>query len=145
MFCDLIGSTALSQQLDPEDLRDQLRAYQDASAAVVTRYEGFIAKYMGDGILVYFGYPQAHEDDAERSINTSLGIVEAVNRLPYNLSVRIGIATGMVVVGDVVVVVLQGLRIGNAVRFGIEVVAENRTGSRIGVPGPVVGQRTGED
>lgn len=102
MFCDLVGSTALSQQLDPEDLRDQFRAYQNACANVITRYEGFIAKYMGDGILAYFGYPQAHEDDAERSIIASLGIVEAVKSLPYNLSVRIGIATGMVVVGDVV-------------------------------------------
>lgn len=102
MFCDLVGSTALSQQLDPEDLRNILRAYQAACAGVVTRYEGFIAKYMGDGVLVYFGYPQAHEDDAERSINAGLGIVEAVKRLPHDLSVRVGIATGMVVVGDVV-------------------------------------------
>ena len=65
MFCDLVGSTALSSQLDPEDMRDVIRSYQDACAGVVARYEGFVAKYMGDGVLVYFGYPTAHEDDAE--------------------------------------------------------------------------------
>ncbi len=102
MFCDLVGSTALSARLDPEDMRDVLRVYQDVCAAVVRRYEGFVAKYMGDGILVYFGYPQAHEDDAERAINAGLGIVEAVRELKRDLSVRIGIATGMVVVGDIV-------------------------------------------
>ena len=102
MFCDLVGSTALSARLDPEDMREVLRAYQDACAAVVMRYEGFVAKYMGDGVLVYFGYPQAHEDDAERAINAGLGIVEAVKGLERDLSVRIGIATGMVVVGDIV-------------------------------------------
>ncbi len=102
MFCDLVGSTALSARLDPEDMREMLRAYQDACAAVVMRYEGFVAKYMGDGILVYFGYPRAHEDDAERSINSGLGIVEAVKGLERGLSVRIGIATGIVVVGDIV-------------------------------------------
>ncbi len=102
MFCDLVGSTALSAKLDPEDMREILRAYQDACAQVVKRYEGFVAKYMGDGILVYFGYPQAHEDDAERSINSGLGIVEAVKGLERGLSVRIGIATGIVVVGDIV-------------------------------------------
>ncbi len=78
MFCDLVGSTALSTRLDPEDMREVLRVYQDTCAAVVIRYEGFVAKYMGDGVLVYFGYPQAHEDDAERAINAGLGIVEAV-------------------------------------------------------------------
>jgi class 3 adenylate cyclase len=102
MFCDLVGSTALSARLDPEDMRELLRAYQDACAAVVMRYEGFVAKYMGDGVLVYFGYPQAHEDDAERAINAGLGIVEAVRELKRDLSVRIGVATGMVVVGDIV-------------------------------------------
>ncbi len=99
MFCDLVGSTALSSRLDPEDMREVLRAYQDACAGVVTRYEGFVAKYMGDGVLVYFGYPTAHEDDAERAINTGLGIIEALAR---DLAVRIGVATGMVVVGDIV-------------------------------------------
>ncbi len=102
MFCDLVGSTALSSKLDPEDMRDLIRAYQDACAGVVTRYEGFVAKYMGDGVLVYFGYPTAHEDDAERAINAGLGIVEAVGELDHDLAVRIGIATGMVVVGDIV-------------------------------------------
>ncbi len=102
MFCDLVGSTALSSQLDPEDLRDVIRAYQDACAAVVARYEGFVAKYMGDGVLVYFGYPTAHEDDATRAISTGLGIVEAVATLGRGLAVRVGIATGTVVVGDIV-------------------------------------------
>ena len=102
MFCDLVGSTALSSQLDPEDMRDVIRAYQDACAGVVTRYEGFIAKYMGDGVLVYFGYPTAHEDDAEHAINAGLGIVEAVAALERDLAVHIGIATGTVVVGDIV-------------------------------------------
>ncbi len=102
MFCDLVGSTALSSQLDPEDMRDVIRAYQDACAGVVNLYEGFVAKYMGDGVLVYFGYPTAHEDDAERAINSGLGIVEAVKELEGDLAVRIGIATGMVVVGDIV-------------------------------------------
>ncbi len=102
MFCDLVGSTALSARLDPEDMRDVIRSYQDACAGVVTRYEGFVAKYMGDGVLVYFGYPTAHEDDAERALNAGLGIVEAVGDLEGDLQVRIGIATGMVVVGDIV-------------------------------------------
>ena len=102
MFCDLVGSTALSATLDPEDMRDVIRAYQDACAGVVTRYEGFVAKYMGDGVLVYFGYPTAHEDDAERAINTGLGIVEAIAALEHDLAVRVGIATGTVVVGDIV-------------------------------------------
>ena len=102
MFCDLVGSTKLSTELDPEDMRDVIRSYQDACAGVVKRYEGFVAKYMGDGVLVYFGYPTAHEDDAERAINAGLGIVEAVKQLEGDLAVRIGIATGMVVVGDIV-------------------------------------------
>ncbi len=102
MFCDLVGSTALSSQLDPEDMRDVIRSYQDACAGVVTRYDGFVAKYMGDGVLVYFGYPTAHEDDAERAINTGLEIVEAVSELPDDVAVRIGIATGTVTVGDIV-------------------------------------------
>ena len=102
MFCDLVGSTALSSRLDPEEMRDVVRAYQDACASVVTRYGGFVAKYMGDGALVYFGYPEAHEDDAERSVYAGLGIVEAVHKLDGDLAVRIGIATGIVVVGDIV-------------------------------------------
>ena len=106
MFCDLVGSTALSERLDPEDLREVIHTYQDCCAGVIARFGGFIARYMGDGILVYFGYPQAHEDDAERAIRAGLGIVEAVRELrPLDdlaLQVRIGIATGLVVVGDMI-------------------------------------------
>ena len=104
MFCDLVGSTALSTQLDPEDMREVIRAYQDACAGVITRFEGFVAKYMGDGVLAYFGFPRAHEDDAERAVRAGLALVEAVARLPAPeaLSARIGIATGLVVVGDLV-------------------------------------------
>ena len=85
MFCDLVGSTALSTQLDTEDYRDLIRAYQDACAGVVARFDGFIAKFMGDGVLIYFGWPQAHEDDAARAINTGLGITEAVQALTDGL------------------------------------------------------------
>jgi class 3 adenylate cyclase/predicted ATPase len=106
MFCDLVGSTALSTRLDPEDYRDLIRAYQDACAGVVARFDGFIAKFMGDGVLVYFGWPRAHEDDPERAINAGLGITEAVRAITdganSQLSVRTGIATGRVVVGDIV-------------------------------------------
>src|SRR5712691_1887852 len=108
MFCDLVGSTALSEQLDPEELRDVVRAYQQTSAAVIDHFEGHIAQYLGDGLLVYFGYPVAHEDDAQRAVRTALGIVEAVQHLsfptiplPRPLQVRIGIHTGVVVVGAV--------------------------------------------
>ena len=104
MFCDLVGSTALSERLDPEDLREVIHTYQECCAGVVERFGGFIARYMGDGLLVYFGYPQAHEDDAERAIRAGLGIVEAVGGLrpgdDLTLQVRIGIATGLVVAGD---------------------------------------------
>jgi len=110
MFCDLVGSTRLSRQLDPEELRDINRIYQDAAKAAIERYEGYIARYMGDGVLAYFGYPRAHEDDAERSIRAGLELVEAVANLDRNaarghavdLAVRVGIATGPVVVGDIV-------------------------------------------
>ena len=108
MFCDLVGSTALSAQLDPEELRILVQAYQEACAAIITRYTGQIAQYLGDGLLVYFGYPLAHEDDAQRAVHTGLGIVEAIAtlsvprnlRLPFPLQVRIGIHTGLVVVGE---------------------------------------------
>src|SRR5713101_9476311 len=108
MFCDLVGSTALSEQLDPEDWREVVRAYQAAGAAVISRYEGRIAQYLGDGLLVYFGYPTAHEDDAQRAVHAGLGIVGAMPalplprnvRLPQPLRVRIGIHTGPVVVGE---------------------------------------------
>jgi class 3 adenylate cyclase len=105
MFCDLVGSTPLSAQLDPEDLREVISAYHRAVAEVVAGFDGFVAKYMGDGILVYFGYPRAHEDDAERTIRAGLDVVDAVGRLDVksvNLQARVGIATGLVVVGDLI-------------------------------------------
>jgi class 3 adenylate cyclase/predicted ATPase/ABC-type transport system involved in cytochrome c biogenesis ATPase subunit len=104
MFCDLVGSTPLASRLDPEDLRDVIGAYHRAVAEVVGRFDGFVAKYMGDGVLAYFGYPRAHEDAAERAVRAGLALVEAVPRLELaaevGLQVRIGIATGLVVVGD---------------------------------------------
>jgi class 3 adenylate cyclase/tetratricopeptide (TPR) repeat protein len=106
MFCDLAGSTALSARLDPEDMRQVIRAYQDACSGVVARYDGFVAKFMGDGILAYFGFPHAHEDDAERAVRAGLEISSVVGALETRakdkLHVRIGIATGLVVVGDLV-------------------------------------------
>jgi class 3 adenylate cyclase len=102
MFCDLVGSTALSVRFDPEELREELRAYQNACSGVVARYDGFVAKFMGDGVLAYFGYPRAHEDDAERAVRAGLEIAAAVTRLETRgterPAVRIGIATGLVVV-----------------------------------------------
>jgi class 3 adenylate cyclase len=108
MFCDLVGSTALSTGMDPEDLRDVIASYQSRCSAAIRRYDGFVAKYMGDGILVYFGYPRAHEDEAERSVRAGLDIVEAMAELNaavprppgVELAVRIGIASGPVIVGD---------------------------------------------
>jgi class 3 adenylate cyclase/predicted ATPase len=105
MFCDLVGSTALSFQLDPEDLREVIGAYHSCVAQTIGRYEGFVAKYMGDGVLVYFGYPQAHEDDAERAVRAGLALVNAAAEIATThckLSVRIGIGTGIVVVGDLI-------------------------------------------
>jgi len=103
MFCDLVGSTALSTQLDPEDLRDVIAAYHKCAATVVARFGGFIAKYMGDGVLIYFGYPEANEADAENAVRTALAMVEAVGALAAGKhQVRIGIATGLVVVGELV-------------------------------------------
>jgi len=106
MFCDLVGSTAMSARLDPEDMREVIRAYQDACSGAVARYDGFVAKFMGDGVLAYFGFPRAHEDDAERAVRAGLDIVSGVAKLETPakaaLQVRIGIATGIVVVGDVV-------------------------------------------
>ena len=81
MFCDLVGSTALSTGMDPEDLRDVIASFQSRCSAAIRRYDGFVAKYMGDGILVYFGYPRAHEDEAERSVRTGLDIVDAMAEL----------------------------------------------------------------
>jgi class 3 adenylate cyclase len=105
MFCDLVGSTALSTQLDPEDLRVLLGAYHLAVKQAVTAFDGFVAKYMGDGVLVYFGYPRAHEDDAERAIRAGLRAIGAVSQLDgrgAKLQARVGIATGFVVVGDLI-------------------------------------------
>jgi class 3 adenylate cyclase len=104
MFADLVGSTALSARMDPEDLREVISAYQKCIAETVRRFGGFVAKYMGDGVLVYFGYPQAHEDDAERAVRAGLELVSAVSVLKTHapLQTRVGIATGMVVVGDLI-------------------------------------------
>jgi class 3 adenylate cyclase len=104
MFSDLVGSTALSARMDPEDLREVISAYQKCVAETVQRFGGFVAKYMGDGVLIYFGYPQAHEDDAERAVRAGLELVAAVAALKTHapLQTRVGIATGLVVVGDLI-------------------------------------------
>ena len=104
MFSDFVGSTALSARMDPEDLREVISAYQKCVAETVQRFGGFVAKYMGDGVLVYFGYPQAHEDDAERAVRAGLELVAAVGALKTHapLQTRVGIATGLVVVGDLI-------------------------------------------
>ena len=104
MFSDLVGSTALSARMDPEDLREVISAYQTCIARTVERFGGFVAKYMGDGVLIYFGYPQAHEDDAERAVRAGLELVAAVSDLKTHASLqtRLGIATGLVVVGDLI-------------------------------------------
>jgi len=103
MFCDLVGSTALSTRLDPEDLREVIGAYHRTVAEIIAEFDGFVSRYMGDGVLVYFGYPQAHEDDAERAVRAGLSAIAAVGRLDVKsvkLQARVGIATGLVVVGD---------------------------------------------
>ena len=106
MFCDLVGSTELSARLDPEDMGALIRTYQESCAERVKQWEGHVAKYMGDGVLVYFGYPRAHEDDAERAVRAGLALIEAVGRMTVSsdetLAARIGIATGLVMVGDLV-------------------------------------------
>src|ERR1700730_16411541 len=105
MFCDLVGSTPMSSRLDPEDLREVIAAYHRAVAEVITRLDGFVSRYMGDGVLAYVGYPQAHEDDAERAVRAGLGAIGAVSRLyvkSVKLQTRVGIATGLVVVGDLI-------------------------------------------
>ena len=113
MFCDLVGSTALSEQLDPEELREVVRAYQATCTDAVQRYAGHIAQHLGDGLLVYFGYPAAHEDDAQRAVRTGLEILARLQtlnarlqpaikeRLPHPIQVRIGIHTGLVVIGEI--------------------------------------------
>ena len=104
MFSDLVGSTALSTRMDPEDLREVISAYQKCVAETVGRFGGFVAKYMGDGVLVYFGFPQAHEHDAERAVRAGLELVASVGALKTHapLQTRVGIATGLVVVGDLI-------------------------------------------
>jgi class 3 adenylate cyclase/tetratricopeptide (TPR) repeat protein len=104
MFADLVGSTELSQKLDPEDLQEVIRAYQDTTKAVIEQNGGFVARYMGDGVLAYFGYPQAHEDDTERSIRAGIELAERIPKLGMvaELAVRVGIATGPVVVGEMI-------------------------------------------
>src|SRR5215469_6621391 len=104
MFCDLVGSTELSTRFDPEDLREIVGAYHRCVSDTVGRFGGFVAKYMGDGVLIYFGYPEAHEDDAERAARAGLAVISAVGRLITQepLNVRIGIASGLVVGGDLI-------------------------------------------
>jgi class 3 adenylate cyclase/predicted ATPase len=106
MFCDMVGSTDLSRQLDPEDLREVIRRYQDAVTGAVTRYEGYVARFVGDGVLAYFGWPQAHEDQAERAVRAGLNAVIAVEGIRLNggqqLQARVGIASGLVVIGDLI-------------------------------------------
>jgi class 3 adenylate cyclase len=104
MFADMVGSTALSARMDPEDLREVISTYQKCVAETVRRFAGFVAKFMGDGVLVYFGYPHAHEDDAERAVRAGLELVAAVGDLKTHaaLQTRVGIATGLVVVGDLI-------------------------------------------
>ena len=106
MFVDLVGSTALSSRLDPEEMREVLRSYQNTVAGELARFEGHVAKFLGDGVLAYFGWPRAHEDEAERAVRAGLAAAEAVARLTTPtgspLVARVGIATGLVVVGDLV-------------------------------------------
>ena len=106
MFCDLVGSTELSARLDPEDMGALIRTYQESCAEGVKQWEGHVAKYMGDGVLAYFGYPRAHEDDAERAVRAGLALIDAVGRMTVSsgetLAARVGIATGLVMVGDLV-------------------------------------------
>src|SRR5262249_8172978 len=108
MFCDLVESTKLSSQLDPEEYREVVRAYEQVCSEVITRFDGHIAQLLGDGLLIYFGYPQAHEDDAHRAVRTGLGILAAMEDLHtrlkqdkgITLAMRLGIHTGLVVVGE---------------------------------------------
>src|SRR5512143_653829 len=104
MFSDLVGSTALSARMDPEDLRELNSAYHKCVAEAVRRFGGFVARYFGDGVLVYFGYPQAHEDDADRAVRAGLEVIASVIALktPVSLQTRVGIATGLAVVGDLI-------------------------------------------
>lgn len=106
MFCDLVDSTVLSQRLDPEEFHRLIQSYQDVCSDIITRYEGHIAQYLGDGLLVYFGYPLAHEDDAQRAVRAAMEIIRAIQglavseQLDQTIELRIGIHTGMVVIGE---------------------------------------------
>ena len=104
MFSDLVGSTALSTRMDPEELREVISAYQACVAETVRRFGGYVAKYMGDGVLVYFGYPEAHENDAERAVRAGLDVIAALTALKIRepLQTRVGLATGLVIVGDLI-------------------------------------------
>jgi class 3 adenylate cyclase len=109
MLCDLVGSTALSQQLDPEELRDVMSTYREACGRAINRFDGYVAQYLGDGLLAYFSYPAAHEDDAERAVRAGLGAIEELQALndrnrqtgSVEMQIRVGIHTGLVVVGDI--------------------------------------------
>jgi class 3 adenylate cyclase len=108
MFCDLVGSTSLSAQLDPEELRDVMQQYQETCTTVIQRYAGYIAQHLGDGLLVYFGYPVAREDDAQRAVRAGIEIIDALRasplqhrQLPIPIQVHIGIHTGLVVIGEI--------------------------------------------
>jgi len=104
MFCDLVGSTQLAARLDPEDMGDIIRRFQNAAAGAIARYNGFVARFMGDGVLAYFGFPQANEDAAEHAVRAGLGLIADIARIPRSdgsvLQARVGIATGTVMIGD---------------------------------------------
>jgi class 3 adenylate cyclase len=131
MFCDLVGSTELASRLDPEDLRQVIVGFQRTAAEIVSRFGGFVAKLMGDGALVYFGYPQAHEDDPEQAVRAGLALIDAVGEMsaPERLRVRIGIATGVVIVGDLI-------GEGQAQEYGIVGEAPNLAARLQGLAGP---------
>jgi class 3 adenylate cyclase/tetratricopeptide (TPR) repeat protein len=142
LFCDLVGSTALAARLDPEDMRDLILAYQSSCAESMARHGGFVAKFMGDGVLSYFGWPRAHEDEAERAVRAALDVAGAIGRLAtpdgMPLQVRVGIATGLVVVGDL---------IGEGAAFEQSVVGEtpnlaNRLQALAGPNGIVIDEAT---
>ena len=130
MFCDLVGSTALSEKLDPEELRSLLHAYRTLCGDVIARYDGFVARYVGDGILTYFGWPTAHEEDAERAMRAALEIVHTVKRASFteDLAVRIGIATGPVVVGEQAVRDQSKLAVGSTPNLAARLQALATTG-----------------
>src|ERR1700760_2874819 len=124
MFCDLIGSTALSARLDPEDLREVIRSYQARVASTIQQFNGFITRYVGDGVLIYFGWPQAHETDAARAVRAGLAVAAAVGGMQIAgvpLQVRVGIATGLVIIGE---------PIGGGIRGSRRRLARHRTGRR---------------